>query len=317
MRFAVSLSAIFFFGSAAGVAADWEPLAKPEIAALQDDDLDRHRADPEFLTGINVSESRFSENGFEWHLLRFENVAQPVGPLWAVPHDDENAAFDAMVAALKRHGGVGIAVNSGPGSLRRQTGFGPCGVRAKPVAACDPNRNFDARTPLFTSAILSALPKGQPIIALHTNGDGFSGDSKGGRGDITLLDAAAFRQGRVGIRDDGYAGQGEDPLLDDPDVYAILPYTAATDIAAADKKCRAALNAENINVWHEKVRRSDGSLSNYVALNLPLQAYVNFEAQRDDDLAPAAEAQRHMIDAYMKGCAPLGDQPTALPLTGG
>jgi hypothetical protein len=201
--------------------------------------------------------------------------------------------------------------------LRRQTGFGPCGVRAKPVAACDPNRNFDARTPLFTSAILSALPKGQPIIALHTNGDGFSGDSKGGRGDITLLDAAAFRQGRVGIRDDGYAGQGEDPLLDDPDVYAILPYTAATDIAAADKKCRAALTAENINVWHEKVRRSDGSLSNYVALNFPLQAYVNFEAQRDDDLAPAVEAQRQMIDAYMKGCAPLGDQPTALPLTGG
>lgn len=314
MTFAVILSAMFAFLGPAQ--ADWRTLDVSEISELADDDLGRNRGDASFLDGLKVSEIRFSENGFEWHLLRFENEAQPLGPLWAVPHDDENAAFDAMIAAVKRHGGVGIAVNSGPGSSRRQAGFGPCGVRSAHSATCDPNRNFDDRAARFTAAFLDNLPAGQPIIALHTNGDGFSGDGKGGRGNITMLDAAAFRQGRVIIRADGHSGGGGHHLLDDPDVYAILPYTATRGISAEDRQCRVALNARNINVLHERVRQSDGSLSNYIALNRPDQPYVNFEAQRDDDLSPGAQAQRLMIDAYIEKCSALWDQPTSVPTAG-
>lgn len=315
MRFPAPLcAAIAIIATQPVNAAEWRALDAPALAALQDDDLSRHRDNADLLDGIAVSQTRFSENGFDWHLLRFTSTDRPDGPLWVVPHDDENAAFEAMIAAIKRHGGVGIAVNSGPGSLRRQAGFGPCGVRSNAVAACDPNRNFDAATPLFTAAVLDALPAGQPIIALHSNGDGFTGDGKGGRGDITMIDAAAFRAGRWQIREDGHEGQGTNALLDDPDVYAILPYPAQTGISPGQAACRSALTARNINVWHEEVQQSDGSLSNYIALNRPLLAYVNFEAQRDEDLAPGAEAQRLMIDAYIEGCAKLWDEPAAAPV---
>jgi len=316
MRFPVSLAAIASLILAPPAnAADWRALDPLALAAVQDDDVARHRDNPDFLAGLSISEARFSENGFDWHLLRFASMDRPDGPLWVVPHDDENAAFEAMIAAIKRHGGVGIAVNSGPGSLRRQSGFGLCGVRSGPVVACDPNRNFDARTPLFTAAVIDALPTGKPIIALHSNGDGFTGDGKGGRGDITMLDAAALRTGKWQIREDGYEGQGTNALLDDPDVYAILPYPAKTGISPGQMACRSALTTRNINVWHEQVRESDGSLSNYIALNRPLQAYVNFEAQRDEDLRPGAEAQGLMIDAFMDGCSSLWDKPVTDPVT--
>lgn len=315
MRFAVSLSAVLAMFMVQPVnAVEWRGLDAPALALVQDDDLARHRDEADFLDGITVSETRFSENGFDWHLLHFASIDRSDGPLWVVPHDDENAAFEAMIAAIKRHGGVGIAVNSGPGSLRRQAGSGPCGVRDTPVAACDPNRNFDMRSPLFTAAILNALPRGHPIIALHSNGDGFNGDGQGGRGDITMLDATAFRAGKWQIRADGHEGQGANALLDDPDVYAILPYPAQTGISPDQTACRSALTARNINVWHEKVRQSDGSLSNYIALNHPSQAYVNFEAQRDENLAPGAEAQGLMIDAYVEGCAALWNEPVAAPV---
>jgi hypothetical protein len=89
--------------------------------------VQRNRDNVEFLAGSSVSEARFSEAGFNWHLLRFVNDAKPDGPLWVVPHDDENAAFDAAIAALKHYGGVVIAVNSGAGSARLQVGQGRCG----------------------------------------------------------------------------------------------------------------------------------------------------------------------------------------------
>ena len=58
-----------------------------------DDDVARNSAIAGYFDGLEVSEYRFGENGFNWHLLRFRNPAKPDGPLWMVPHDDENGAF--------------------------------------------------------------------------------------------------------------------------------------------------------------------------------------------------------------------------------
>ncbi|MBK6706175.1 MAG: hypothetical protein IPG54_01295 [Sphingomonadales bacterium] len=283
-------------------AAKWSGISKDQIAALHDDDLDRHQAEVGYLDGLAVSEIRFSENGFQWHLLRFTSAEKPQGPLWIVPHDDENAAFEAMIAALRQYGGTGIAVNTGPASTRRQPGVGNCGVRAGTTTACDPNRNFDLKSPLFTANILDQHSAGQPIIALHTNSHGFSGDGEGGRGDISMLDARAYRQGIIRPRADGHFGNRSVPSLDDPDIYAILPYPATKGISETDNWCRTALNAAGANVWHERVGTSDGSLSNYVALNLPEVGYLNAEAKRDDALSVAAEAQRLIVDSYLSKC---------------
>ncbi|MGL5838468.1 MAG: hypothetical protein ACRCY3_08215 [Sphingorhabdus sp.] len=292
-------------------AAEWTGLDNKSVRYLQDDDLARHRGDADFLKGIAIAETRFRENGFDWHLLRFINTAKPDGPLWVVPHDDEDAAFEAMMTAIRRHGGVGIAVNSGEGGTRQQSGYGSCGGRGESVTACDPNRNFDATTPIFTNAILGQWRIGQPVIALHTNSPGFAGDGSGGRGHISMVDTDT--QGNMRIREGGYLGNRSVAVLNDPDVHAILPYRAEMPVNEANDRCRNALNAAGVNVWHESVGETDGSLSNYIMLNRPYIAYVNFEAKRETDLGPAATAQGLMIDAYLANCSSLWNKPASGP----
>lgn len=269
---------------------------------LQDDDIIRHAAEPDFFGGVTLSETRFSEAGFDWQLLRFANAAKPVGPLWVVPHDDENAAFDSAISALKTHGGVAVVVNSGPGSSRTQSGQGICGGRASILSRCDPNRNFSSATPLFTNAHLDQLSVGQPVIALHTNSPGFGP----GKGEITILDSAAASKGKIRPRKNGYFGGAGPAMLQDHDSYAILPFVAPK-IQEYDVRCRKLLIQAGVHVWHEAVGKSDGSLSNYAILEKADMVYVNMESRRETNLAVASERHRLMIDGYMKGCRSSGN----------
>jgi hypothetical protein len=280
----------------------WSAVSADQIGGLADDDLNRHASDARFLDGLAVSETRFTEAGFNWHMIRFVNLAKPVGPLWAIPHDDENAAFEAAIAAVKTHGGVAVMVNSGPGSSRKQSGYGTCGGRPAKISNCDPNRNFSLATPLFTKAYIEQLATGQPIIALHTNTVGYGR----GQGDITILDTVAAARSKFLPRSDGFFGGNGPAPLKDYDTYAIIPYRPPT-IAQSDVHCRNALIGEGVHVWHERVDRSDGSFSNYVALNMPVTKYVNMESRREADLAIAAERHRLMISAYLKGCTVSGN----------
>lgn len=280
----------------------WQEVATTEIAKLQDDDLIRHAIDPSFLDGLTVGETRFSEAGFNWHLLRFVNSAKPAGPLWVVPHDDENAAFDSAIDALKTHGGIAIIVNSGPGSSRTQSGRGTCGGRTPILSRCDPNRNFSSLTPLFTNAYLDHRSAGQPVIALHTNSPGYGP----GKGEITILDAAAASKGKIRPRKNGYFGGSGPALLKNHDSYAILPFVAPK-IQDYDMRCRKALVQAGVHVWHEAVGKSDGSLSNFAVLEQADMVYVNMESRREEDLTVASERHRLMVDAYLEGCQPSGN----------
>jgi hypothetical protein len=280
----------------------WTEIVTADIGGLADDDVQRNRDNAEFLTGLSVSEARFSEAGFNWHLLRFVNDAIPDGPLWVVPHDDENAAFDAAISALKRHGGVAVIVNSGFGSARLQAGQGRCGGRPAMRTSCDPNRNFSPETPLFTQAHLEQLSEGRPIIALHTNSPGFGH----GKGDITILDAAAAGKGRIRPRLYGYFGGSGPAVLKDHDSYAIIPFRLP-NISVNDATCRMALQSAGVHVWHEPVGKSDGSLSNYITLHRAGTAYVNMESRREADLSLAAERHSLMVAAYLGYCVVSGN----------
>jgi hypothetical protein len=297
-------SMLMLFGQQVS-AAEWKAV---NPATLADDDIQRNSGDQTFLKGLSVSEMRFSESGFDWHLLRFTNIAKPIGPLWAVPHDDENAAFDSAIAAVKDYGGVVVAVNSGPGSARMQMGQGTCGGRPSILPKCDPNRNFSDTNPLFTRAFIDQLASGQPIIALHTNSPGHDR----GRGDITILDAKAANRGETKPRKDGHFGRNLLASLADPDSYAIIPYLPPK-LSETDVQCRNGLIEEGVHVWHERVKKSDGSLSNYVALNMPMTRYVNMESRREMDLTIASERHRLMIAAYLKRCGISGNQPVPRP----
>ena len=280
----------------------WQDIATADIPKVLDDDLIRHAAEPDFLDSVAVSEMRFSEAGFNWHLLRFANAEKPVGPLWVVPHDDENAAFDSAIGALKIHGGVAIVVNSGVGSSRMQSGQGTCGGRTPILSRCDPNRNFSSATPLFTNAHLDQRAAGQPVIALHTNSPGFGH----GKGEITILDAAAANNGKMRPRKNGYFGGAGPATLKDHDSYAIIPFVAPK-IQEYDVRCRKALVQSGVHVWHEAVEKTDGSLSNYAVLEKAGMVYVNMESRREVNLMVASERHRLMVDAYLKGCATSGN----------
>lgn len=278
-----------------------------------DDDVARNVAETGFFSGIEIADYRFSENGFDWHLIRFTNTAKPYGPLWLVPHDDENAAFDAMIAALKEHGGVGVAVNSGNGSARMQSGYGRCGVDVRKKAACDPNRNFDSQSPAFTSTILDQRPIGQPVIALHTNSPGFAGDGQGGRGDISIVDQIAFRQGKKRARKGALLAVNPIPLMANYDTLGLVAYARAhRSPSAAGELCGRALSDSGIHFWHEDVGQSDGSMSNYLALNEPDIAYFNAESRAEADLAIAASRHLIMVKTFIDRCS-SGNKPTAGP----
>ena len=105
-----------------------------------------------------------------------------------MPHDNENAGFEAAFAALRKYGGTIVAVDSGGVRMNRTVTEGP------PI---DPNRNFHDGLPLYPAQILSAVNRGAwPIIALHTNARGYDpGESTcphpedvPGQGEISIRD---------------------------------------------------------------------------------------------------------------------------------
>lgn len=286
----------------------WFEISGKDLVAFADDDLQRHAGEPDYLAGIDVEETFVRENGFIWHLLRYTSRTNPAGPLWMVPHDDENAAFEAAIQALKAYGGVVIAVNSGPGSMRRQSGLGTCGIKAGQVTSCDPNRNFAQTSPKFVDAFLRSRPAEQPIVALHTNSSGFSGDGQGGRGDITILDASAFQQGKIQPREDGHFATNPSGEMANFDTLALMAYLDKNERPGARAtECQKAMTGNGVHFWHEKVKRSDGSMSNYLALHLPDIPYLNVESRSEIDLAVAAARHQTMVRVYLAGCAKSGD----------
>ena len=298
------------FAASAYMPASWEPVSVEQLESI-DDDVARNSGTPAFFENIQISEYRFSENGFDWHLIRFANASKSNGPLWMVPHDDENAAFDAMIAAVKEYGGTGIAVNSGPGSMRRQVGNGRCGVKSDQVNSCDPNRNFDASTPLFTAAFLDQRAAGQPVIALHTNSPGFSGDGHGGRGEITILDISAAKRGGIKPRRDAIFAVNPKPSMTNYDTLGLTAYLARDGKPdAAAKACGLGIAKNGVHFWHERVNSSDGSMSNYLVLNHPQISYFNAESRAEVDLAVAAARHKVMVAVYLKNCGYLGNEPS-------
>lgn len=307
VAFCISIPAV------ASPTSNWTNV-EPQALVAADDDVTRNIAINGFFDSIRISEYRLSENGFDWHLLRFSRMDGAEGPNWVVPHDDENAAFDAMISAIKQYGGVGIAVNSGNGSARRQSGWGLCGVRLTTVDSCDPNRNFDARASLFTDAVVAQFQAGMPVVALHTNGHGFSGDGQGGRGDVTILDREAYGRGQRIARRHGRLAVNAPPEMDNADTLALAAFLLKNGGPSEnDNACGLAMSQAGIHFWHEPVGVSDGSLSNYLAINQPDTAYMNAESRTEIDLAVAASRHAVMIATYLNECRTSGNQPAPTP----
>ncbi|MBN8807234.1 MAG: hypothetical protein J0I47_03200 [Sphingomonas sp.] len=261
-------------------------------------------ADPQLWTDLNVTRIEFRDGRTFWRFYRIRNLRHPAGPLWFVPHDNENAAFQAAIYAVRAYGGEVVAIEearsiAGPDS--RGNGDVDYG---KDV---DPNRNFWDATPAYADEILAGL--GHPprlIVALHTNEPGFDASEYGcgpppsgntGRGEISVLFCNDVYSPRPSV-------SARWPF-DDTDSVAIVSYPAQG--SPADGFCARALAEADANIQFEHVVTSDGSLSNYALFHgLP---YVNFETQErgitPEGLGDARTRLLAMIDLAMMRCAPV------------
>lgn len=249
--------------------------------------------------GLDVRRQSVTDGDVTWTLFRIGNRARPDGPLWVVPHDNENAAFAAAVRAVRRWGGTLVAVDSGSDDTVRDARF----VRAPDGSRLDPNRTFTAAFPAYLNAMLADLgPRSRPIVALHTNAPGYdpaaggceAGDDASGSGSISIRVCNATYTPRP--------APSRSWPWDDDDSVVIAPYLAAG--APGDGWCQGRLTRGNFSISFERVTTGDGSLSNYAAQNgLP---YLNFETQdRGNDpagLAAARDRLTAMVDAAMERC---------------
>jgi hypothetical protein len=266
----------------------------PEQLFDEDGDVTRNRAalaSPDLCLRLEV----FTEGNMQWVLQVIQNKRRPVGPLWAVPHDDEDVAFDSAVNAVLRYGGTVVAVERNHDRYNRPL----TGKRKQ-----DPNRNFDigdsakcrlqlASSPAYTRRFLRWLPKGQPIIALHTNKAGF---------DIVFEPDEEKSKGNVSI---GIERKPDSNITEFPAAKPLratspddtLIYVASRQLPGSDQRLMnfvGALNRNGIHVLYEHVEKNDCSLSNYAILkSIP---YVNLEVVDDDDTG----AQFRMIEIVMK-----------------
>jgi hypothetical protein len=261
-------------------------------------------ADPALWDGLTVTRIEFRDDRAFWRLYRIDNLRKPDGPLWFVPHDNENAAFQAAIYAVRAYGGQVVAIEearsiAGPDSrLNGDVAFG------KPI---DPNRNFRDETPGYAREILAGL--GNParmIVALHTNEPGY--DSS---------------QSTCGPQPPAYTGKGEisvllcnDLYMPHPSIYAEWPFDDTDSVAIVsypgsggpgDGYCVRALADADMNIMLERVMTSDGSLSNFALFHgLP---YVNLETQdrgpTPDGLGDARSRLLAMIGIVMDRCAPI------------
>ena len=237
----------------------------------------------------NVSHT-FTQDTLQWNLLVVRNRQRSGSVFWVVPHDDEGAAFDSAVASVREYGGTVVAVKTG-------------GQREN--AGRDPNRNFDrgsgrlcpsqpSHSTVFAREVLRWREGQAPIVALHTNDPGFTGDKRSGMGTISIRLSSQrlkpFRAARA---------IGRSP--DDTMVYVTSQQPPEQNPELMGFVSR--LNARRVNVLYEIVNAgsNDCSLSNYAVLE-NLGRYFNVEAINGD-----MEAQRQIIRILMNeiGVEPL------------
>lgn len=247
----------------------------PDEVTDADGDFRRH---PELFGPERcVRQTSFREGGRTWTVQTVRNTAR-AGPLWVLPHDNEQAAVDTAVYALARYGGTAVLVETGG---RRDNG------------ATDPNRAFDAGrsrctagapASRYVAAMLGSRSRGAPVIALHTNAPGIAG--RRGSGSVSIR-----APGKAGT---AYPGIGASGGLASPDSLVITAVSGPTPDGRTAALV-ADLTGAGVNVLVETTSSAatDCSLSHYAALN-GVRPYLNIEVVDGD-----SATQRRILDIVM------------------
>jgi hypothetical protein len=262
---------------------------RPEQVEDGDGDFVRHRAalsEP----GLCITQTSFDERGVTWRLQIVKS--DRTGPLWVVPHDNENSGFDTAVFGLTHYGGVIVAVETNGERFN-----GPI----------DPNRNFsadgigcaaigNAASPKFVSVFMDNLAPGEPVFALHSNAKGSS--AYGGSGNISMKTPYSNAT--------PYPARKVVNLFRNDDTMIFVATVGKPSREITGRV--AALNEQGINVMLESVspQKSDCSMSNYMVLT-GRKDYLNLEVVHGDNIT-----QEKMLQVVMSTLFPrLAERATA------
>lgn len=303
----IGLAAVTFWLALSGADADpdaFTAITRVDPLTIQDDDFARHRDSAEWR-GLTVDRIEFRNERTAWRLWRVADPARPKGPLWFVPHDNENAGFEAALVVLRKYGGVIVAVDSGIAPDHDGQRMNYAVERGGPV---DPNRNFDSAQPGYAGRILADIGRGAwPIIALHSNAKGFNtAESACNKSDPP-------GNGVISIRfcDQVYAphpSRSRAFPFDDDDTVAIATYRVGGMPSAAF--CGDKLAAADFNLVFERVLVTDRSLSNYAVLRG--LAYLNFETlDQGIEPGPLADSRSRLVTMIDRAMALCGTRASA------
>lgn len=247
-----------------------------QIRTSSDSDV-RNSADAIIRGGLCYSVKPVKEHGKVWTFQTFANLAHPDGPVWYLPHDNENTAFKAAVYAVAAYGGKFLALHTK--DQRNLKGTDPnrnFGLTLKEVAAC---KSISGRpTPEYTKEVMRAFKGRSEILTMHNNTNG---------GTVSAAHSDAKNTGMP-------APKNSRRISDDMDDFIYVTGARPPSRPSEAKDDAIALRKAGVNVVYEFVtlRNTDCSLSNHAALNN--KRYFNIEAQHGR-LGP----QKKMIDALM------------------
>jgi hypothetical protein len=236
-------------------------------------------SDPRFC----ISEKTVTENGVDWRFFVIRNLSQ-AGPLWAVPHDDEDAAFDSAVYAAGRHGGAIVAVEAG--ERRNLAGLDPNHLFRPANAGEGVCSDAPAASPLFIAAWLEEWDPAFPVIGLHSNLDGFV--EGGGLGTIS-----ARRPDEKMIPFPSELGDGR---LADEDTIVMIASMAPPEDNPPAREAIEWLNGHGLHVIYRLVAADiiDCTFADYLTLDA-VAPYFNIEVEHGD-----AETQKILIDRLIE-----------------
>ncbi|WP_108661478.1 hypothetical protein [Acuticoccus kandeliae] len=237
---------------------------------VRDPDVQRNRS--EMGPSMCIERMTLNEGSIDWEFVSIRNAAHPDGPVWYLPHDDENEAFDAAVYAVRRYGGRLVAVAGT--ETRNYRGVDPNRYFAASAAAARPCA-ISAGTPTYTGFVMNLFDGARHILSMHNN-------TRGGALSVKVWDQ----------KTKGYPVNGG-PYAD-YDHFVLIAGGTPLDEDAEAKTQRNLFISLGLNVVHEYVsaNNNDCSLSNYVVLN-DERRYYNIEAVHGSTI------QKAMVAAFV------------------
>ncbi len=246
-------------------AADPNACLQPADVTDRDGDIRRNAAN---LGGACIKQLEFTERGVPW-IIHVISRGQP-GPLWAVPHDNENSGFDSAVYGMARYGGTIVAVETG--GQRMNHGVDPNRNYGRPGMAC-------AGSSRFTDAFVGNWQSGYPIIALHTN------EANGGHISIDSPPRGSK----------AFPSRSATGRFASKDTMVILASTQPAEQDGGLMQKIERLNGQGVHVMAEHVTASDCSFSNFAA-QAGIREYYNVEVVHGD-----TATQERIVDLLMSG----------------